>query len=120
MVGKALAMLRETSGVNLTVGALALHAAVSRRLLETKFREHLGRSPHQEILRVRIDYARELLMRTDWSVIRIAEQAGFVELRSFNIAFRGETGQNPRSYWTNCSGTSRKARGSPWRPWKRP
>jgi transcriptional regulator GlxA family with amidase domain len=58
----------------------------------------LGRSPYQEILRLRVDHARELLLRTDWPIGRIAEEVGFEEIRSFNNVFLKAGGITPREF----------------------
>lgn len=97
-LARALSWIREHQGRDMDVEQVAAHAGVSRRLLELRFKEQLGRSPYQEILRRRIDHARELLLRTDWSIGRVAGEAGFQEIRAFNAAFRRETGMTPRKY----------------------
>jgi LacI family transcriptional regulator len=50
---------------------------LSRRSLEIRFRRAVGRSIHAEILRVRLERARRLLLETDWPIPRVAEIAGF-------------------------------------------
>ncbi|MCC5848601.1 MAG: helix-turn-helix domain-containing protein [Verrucomicrobia bacterium] len=103
-LAKALSWIREHKGKDMDVDQVAAHAGVSRRLLELRFKEILGRSPYQEILRLRMDHARELLLRTDWPIGRIAEEAGFEEIRTFNTAFRRETGMTPKQWRENTGG----------------
>ncbi len=97
-VAKALDILRARRGRGLTVEQVAREAGMSKRLLEIKFKEALHRSPHQEILRLRVDHARDLLRRTDWTMGRIAGEVGFEDIRSFNHVFRKETGMTPRDF----------------------
>lgn len=76
-LARALSWIREHKGRDMDVEQVAAHAGISRRLLELRFKEQLGRSPYQEILRRRVDHARELLLRTDWPIGRVAGEAGF-------------------------------------------
>ncbi|MCC5843258.1 MAG: helix-turn-helix domain-containing protein [Verrucomicrobia bacterium] len=104
-LARALSWIREHRGRNMNVDQVAAHAGISRRLLELRFKEQLGRSPYQEIIRQRVDHARERLLRTAQPVARIAEEVGFDEIRSFNAAFRRETGMTP-GQWRAQSGTA--------------
>ena len=45
-------------------------------------------------------YAVELLTESNMSITQIAFSLGFGTIRSFNRAFRQETGMSPRDYWT--------------------
>ncbi len=67
-------------------------------MLELKFKQHLARTPHQEITRVRIDRARWLLRSTRMSVSEVARQCGFASLIRFSTVFRQETGSNPTRF----------------------
>ncbi|MCH8512722.1 MAG: helix-turn-helix domain-containing protein [Kiritimatiellae bacterium] len=97
-LARALSWIREHKGRDMNVDQVAAHAGISRRLLELRFKERLGRSPYQEIVRLRVAHARELLLRTAQPIGRIAEEVGFDEVRSFNAAFQRETGMTPRNW----------------------
>ncbi|MCC5848269.1 MAG: substrate-binding domain-containing protein [Verrucomicrobia bacterium] len=98
VLSKMLAHIHENKGLVGNIEDLAKQAGISRRLLEKRFQKEIGRSPYQEILRCRLEYAREMLMSTDWPVSRVAETCGFAEIHSFNLAFKKETGTSPRKY----------------------
>jgi LacI family transcriptional regulator len=68
---------------------------LSRRALERRFRAALGRSPHEEILRVRLRRAVELLTATDLPVARVAEAAGFPRAEYMSAVFRRALGRSP-------------------------
>lgn len=68
---------------------------VSRRALELKFRRVLGRSPLQEIRRVRIERARRLIAESDLPLKEIARRTGFGGLIQFSSVFRKATGAPP-------------------------
>jgi transcriptional regulator GlxA family with amidase domain len=61
----------------LTLDDIAGHAAMSIRTLNRQFREHVGTTPLQWLLSLRIERAKELLETTDLSVERIADEVGF-------------------------------------------
>jgi LacI family transcriptional regulator len=81
-------------GVDDVVGA----ALASRRFLERRFQAVLGRSPNREILRVRIDRARLLLIETDLTLASIAQKSGFRGPKYFGDAFVRETGLPPAEF----------------------
>jgi len=68
---------------------------MARRSLEMRFQSMLGRSPLAEIRRVRIERAKDLLARTDFSVEQIAEQSGFKDVKRLYFIFRRMTGTSP-------------------------
>jgi LacI family transcriptional regulator len=50
---------------------------LSRRALEQRFRQAMGRAPHTEIRRVQLERVKELLVGTDYKLEQIAEMTGF-------------------------------------------
>ena len=71
---------------------------ISRRSLEIQFRHYLGRSPAEEIRRVRLEKGRELLARADLSVAEIATSCGFTNATRFGVALRKRFGEVPLAY----------------------
>jgi transcriptional regulator GlxA family with amidase domain len=61
----------------LTLDDIARHATMSIRTLNRQFREHVGTTPLQWLLSLRIERAKQLLETTDLSVERIADEVGF-------------------------------------------
>lgn len=74
------------------------HVAMSRRSLEMRFLQALGRTIHEEITRVRMDRAKQLLITSDWSMPVIAETCGFAFASQFSHAFKRETGLAPLQF----------------------
>lgn len=105
-LSKALSLIRENAHQPVDIAELARLAGVSRRSLETRFQKTLGRSPHQELLRIRIEKAKALLSGTSLPMGKIAELSGFGDPYNFSRAFRRETGDTPRQYRQQISGTS--------------
>jgi LacI family transcriptional regulator len=70
----------------------------SRTLLESRFKRLIGRTPHEEILRVRLARVKELLVETDLSLDQIAERTAFNHVEYLSVAFRREIGIPPSQF----------------------
>lgn len=78
IVTRALAVIREEAArQSITAQDLCQRVGVSRESLRLRFQETLGRSPKQEVDRIRAEHVGEMLRRSDWTLERIAEQCGF-------------------------------------------
>jgi LacI family transcriptional regulator len=71
---------------------------VSRRALERRFAAHVGRGIGEEIRRVRLERAKELLARTMLPMTAVADRAGYSAVTRLCVAFRQATGQTPAAY----------------------
>lgn len=97
-IASILRLIRQRATENLRVSDLLRHVPISRRMLEHRFGKLLGRTPHQEILRVRIVRVKELLLQTDCSLDEIARRTGFPHTEYLSVVFKRETGQTPRAF----------------------
>ena len=61
--------------------------------LESRFRKWFERTPHEEILRVKLQRVKQLLSETDLTVREVARQAGFRYVQSMYQAFVAATGE---------------------------
>jgi LacI family transcriptional regulator len=84
----------EMIGVEDLVGV----AAMSRRGLHKAFMEHLGRTPGQELQRVRIERAKRLLRESSFKLEVLSHMCGYQSANSFCIAFKQATGMSPKQY----------------------
>lgn len=71
---------------------------VSRRPLEINFKREVGRTIHEEIVRQRIEKAKDLLAHSKQSVGAIAVESGFGRVNQLHRTFRMHTGETPRKY----------------------
>jgi LacI family transcriptional regulator len=71
---------------------------LSRRALERRVRKLLGRSPKEEITRVQIERAKQLLATTDLPAATIAEKCGYNQAKYFSQVFRSQVGLSPSDY----------------------
>jgi AraC-like DNA-binding protein len=82
----------------LDVPTLARAAHASRAHFVRSFKRAFGETPHQYLLRRRIERAKELLRGTPLSVTEVSFAVGFRSLGSFSTAFRQLVGESPKAY----------------------
>lgn len=80
------------------VAKVAEALGVSRRGLERRFQQILGRTPGREIRRIQIDRAKLMLAGTDLSMAETAAAAGFSSAKQLSETFSRETGTAPSDY----------------------
>lgn len=73
-----------------------VHLSVSR--FAHLFRECMGVSPHEYLLRIRIDNAKILLLNTELTVSEVAERCGFSSQNYFAYSFKVYVGVSPSVY----------------------
>ena len=95
---RALRFIRGNAGQAMQVADVAREAGMCRRAMEHRFQQLLGRSPAEEIRRVRLDRAIELLQRTSLSVATVAERAGFSSQEYMSAVFRSQLASTPMQY----------------------
>ena len=98
VLAKAMAFIHEALARPFSVDDLLKQVPVSRISLERRFRRFLDRTPAQEIRRVRVAQARQLLLATDLPLKAVAERCGFAAASRLIEAFRRETGGTPSAY----------------------
>jgi len=77
---------------------LAGTVAVSRSLLDARFRARLGRSPIRYLADWRMHIAGELLATTDLSVLAVARRVGYDSEEAFSRAFKRARGTAPSAW----------------------
>lgn len=96
-LARALSCIRERHAAPLGVAEVAAAAGLHRRALERRFRASLGRSVHDEIARVRMQMAQELLVDGRRPVTAVAALVGLSH-SSFVEAFVRATGRSPGAW----------------------
>ncbi len=97
-VAQAMRFIREQACRGIRVPEVVTHTGLSRRLLELKFQQHLGRTPKDEILKIKLDRAQLLLIQSDLSIETIVRQTGFPSFRHFSSLFCHKVGVTPRAF----------------------
>jgi LacI family transcriptional regulator len=97
-VSAAVRFIREHACEGIAVKDLLAEVPLSRRVLEDRFRKLVGRTPHDEITRVRFDRVRQLLRETRLPLADVAQRSGFRNVEYMTTAFRREFGMSPKVY----------------------
>jgi AraC-like DNA-binding protein len=77
---------------------LARGAGWSVPHLHDRFKERLGLSPHQALIRRRMQVARELLASTNDPIKSVAARCGFPTASAFCVQFKKATQHSPKEY----------------------
>jgi LacI family transcriptional regulator len=104
LVAGALSFIREHARQNISVGNIVEELGVSRRTLERRFLRAIGRTVLSEIMRCHLQRAKQLLSETDLPCRKVAAEAGFGSLKTFNRTFSGKEGMTPHTFRRNPSG----------------
>jgi AraC-like DNA-binding protein len=97
----ALACLHARPDHPWTVSELAHEAAVSRSLLDQRFRDVLGLSPIRYLTEWRMHIAADLLASTDLTVAQVARRTGYDSQEAFSRAFKRRMGSAPSTWRDN-------------------
>ena len=73
-------------------------AGMSRRGLHKAFIENVGRTPGQELQRLRMEKAKRLLADSDHKIEVLASMCGYQSANSFSVAFKNTTGMTLSHY----------------------
>lgn len=97
-LARALRFIREHACEGIGVGDILRHAPMARRSLENRMRATIARTPNEEILRVKIARARQLLATTDLTLNEVATRCGFRHSEYFSVVFKRETRETPGDF----------------------
>lgn len=97
-VAQAIQFIRKYACTGIKVARVANEIGLSRRVLERRFKHSLQRTPKAEIMRVRLERAKMLLVLTDKTSRSIARACGFTALAYFTTVFRRTVGMTPKAY----------------------
>ncbi|QNO29701.1 helix-turn-helix transcriptional regulator [Sphingopyxis sp. OPL5] len=78
--------------------AMAAVAGVTPSHFCRLFKKATGISPHQYVMKARLDRAQEMLVQTDLSLAALSEATGFTSQSHFSRAFRAWFGMAPSDY----------------------
>lgn len=88
----------------LFLAELAAVAQMSRDHFARLFKRATGLTPHQYIIRCRVERAIQLMVDTAMPLLTIAHQLGFADQSHFSAAFHQHTGLTPTEYRRHTRG----------------
>ncbi|WP_211462699.1 XylR family transcriptional regulator [Collimonas silvisoli] len=110
-VMQAMHFIRQYACQGIKTEQVADYVGVSRSSLEWYFRRELGRSVHDEILRFKLDVAKDMLQRQEHEqhaprgIAEIAVSCGFTSVQYMHAVFKRELGCTPREYQDRSAST---------------
>ena len=97
-IARALRYIKGRACQGINVADVLRECPMARTQLERRFRQVIGRSPREEIERVRMGKVQELLSRTTLPISAVAEEAGFEYPEYLSVAFKRCFGVTPKAY----------------------
>jgi LacI family transcriptional regulator len=97
-IAAAMRFIREHACDGINVEDVLEHSGLSRSTLDRRFASVFGHSPSDEIVRVKIERVKQLLVVTSYPLRRVADLAGFEHSEHMGSLFRRKTGLTPGEY----------------------
>ncbi len=97
-IAAALQMIRRGACDGLKVTEILSRISMSRRTFEALFKKIVGRTAHEEILRVKLAHAKKLLTESEISLTQVAHCTGFTHTSYMSEVFRKKVGVSPSKY----------------------
>ncbi|MEN8733313.1 MAG: substrate-binding domain-containing protein, partial [Lentimonas sp.] len=97
-VARALRFIRNHSSEFIDVTNILDVVPVSRRWLEMKFKDELGHGIYQEIRRVHVERAKDLLVTTQLSITQLSRECGFNSAERFEHSFQKLVGMSSSEF----------------------
>jgi len=97
-LARAIRLLRQGATGSQTIDDVLAQVPLSRNQLEHGMRKVLGRSPYEEVMRIRIETACRMLKETSLSMAEIGRHSGLGNVSNFCKIFKRKVGQSPRHY----------------------
>jgi LacI family transcriptional regulator len=94
----AMKVIADQAGNGLNVNEVVEELNMSRSTLHREFINTIGRTPSQEIARVRLERAKEMLGKTKMPIWRIATMLGYPSQGNFTTFFKTQTGMTPLAF----------------------
>jgi len=98
LIERVIRYIQENLAADLSLGAVAAYAQLSPIHFHNCFKASTGRTLREYVEEQRIRKACGLLLSTDWTLTRIAQECGFASQSYFSFAFKRKMEMTPREY----------------------
>lgn len=95
---EAITLMQDNLGESVTAESLARQVNMSRSYFNKCFKDITGTSFHQYLKTLRLEKAKNMLLRTNESIYWIAEKTGYLDEKYFSKIFKEETGKLPSEF----------------------
>ncbi len=107
-IQRAMGLIQQRYWDQFSLSALAHQVGMSKYHLSHRFREMLGITFRDYLLRVRLERAKALLSAGHVSITEVAQNVGFGDLARFDKVFKRYTGVTPSAYRSLAQSPSKK------------
>lgn len=97
-VQEAMKFMEDHYTEDISLDRLARMTATNRYHLAKEFKKFTSFSPHDYLIRLRINQARILLKTSTLPVVKIAHAVGIRDINNFNYLFKSRVGKTPLEY----------------------
>jgi LacI family transcriptional regulator len=108
LVGKALQLIGNCAHLDWCSDHIFSQLKVSKVMLNSRFKNAIGRTVHEQIRRVRIQKAMERITNTSDPLKSVAALCGFQTVQYFTRVFREMTGETPAAFRAERKGLMKK------------
>lgn len=98
LIQQARTILAENFDKRITIPQLARQAGINEAKLKEGFKEVYGQSVHAYLLELRLEKAKQLLLKSELSITEITYEIGYSHVTHFTSLFKKELGITP-SEW---------------------
>jgi len=91
-------MISNLGNTSLQLNEVAEHVCISPGYLSKKLKEETGQTFQEMLIRLRMEYAADILKNSNKKVFEVAEIVGYENYRSFAAAFSNYFGVSPKKY----------------------
>ena len=95
---QAVNYINEHLDQNLTLAEIANAVRMSPNYFASLFKQSTGITPHQYVMKCRIEKAKQLLRHQELALVEICQEVGFTSQSHFTRVFRQHTKTTPKAY----------------------
>lgn len=97
-VKRLMAYITDNYNQKIRINEVAYEMGINRCYLSSSFKRLTGYSPTEYLIQIRMEKAKSLLTKTDYSISRIASEVGYADQLAFSRIFKQRFGESPRNY----------------------
>jgi LacI family transcriptional regulator len=101
-VVQAIRFIRSNACCPIGVMDVVDHVKIPRTTLQLRVKKVTGLTIHEQIRRVQINRAKELLSSTNMPIKRVARASGYANVQYFTRVFHQSTGETPAEFKRSC------------------
>ena len=105
---RAIEFIQDNYQKNISFSDVAEYVGMSESHLRRCLKKNTQMSFVEFLTEARINAAKQMMLREDWPVSRISQEAGFSSARYFCKVFKEKTGKTPRDYINELGGMKLK------------